>query len=75
MGILRRNYKMGADLYFAVSEFFGKHKLIKQLIRSYILIEQPQVKIMRDMVFWLNFAAGTGFVIMGATLILLIGVA
>jgi hypothetical protein len=33
------------------------------------------VKIMRDMVFWLNFAAGTGFVIMGAALILLIGVA
>jgi hypothetical protein len=66
---------VGSDLYFAVSEFFGKHNLRKRFIHSYILIEQPQVKIMRDMVFWLNFAAGTGFVIMGAAVILLIGVA
>ncbi len=30
---------------------------------------------MRDLIFWLNFSGGTGFVIMGAAVILLIGVA
>jgi hypothetical protein len=30
---------------------------------------------MRDIIFWLNFAGGTGFVIVGAAVILLIGVA
>lgn len=48
---------------------------MKRFIHSYILIEKPQVKIMHDIVFWLNFAGGTGFVITGAAIILLIGVA
>ncbi len=30
---------------------------------------------MRYLIFWLNFAGGAGFVIMGAAVILLIGVA
>jgi hypothetical protein len=33
------------------------------------------MKIMRDLIFWLNFTGGTAFVIMGAAVILLVGVA
>lgn len=75
LGIFRCNCKVGAEFYFCFSEFSAKISLENRFIRSYILFEQLQVRTMRDLIFWLNFSGGTGFVIMGAAVILLIGVA